>query len=57
MLIGYIFEARKIGDEYFLGVMRYGYPDINFIMRCGENIFNKALNQPNDDGQYFAVTA
>lgn len=54
LVIGEIFEARKVGDKCYLGIQWQGDIDIDFIAECSADVQIKVLNQPTDKGRLFA---
>ena len=57
LIVGYIYEAKRVGSKHFLGIAAYEHKalDLSFMLSCSEGLFKKALAQHTDDGFYFAV--
>jgi hypothetical protein len=57
LIVGYVFEVRKIDDRHYLGIKAFGYPDMNFILECQSKHAERVLAQATDEGESFAVVA
>jgi len=57
LIVGYVFDITKIGDNKYLGIKAFAYPDLNFLLKCQSQQTKLVLNQPTDGGKFFAVVA
>jgi len=57
LIVGYVFDITKIGDNNYLGIKAFIYPDLNFLLECQSQQAELVLAQPTDDGEFFAVVA
>lgn len=57
LIVGYVFDIIKIGDNKYLGIKAFAYPDLNFLLKCQSQQTELVLTQPTNDGEFFAVVA
>lgn len=57
LIVGNVFDITKIGDNNYLGIKAFAYPDLNFLLKCQSQQTELVLTQPTDDGEFFAVVA
>ena len=57
LIVGYVFDITTIGDNKYLGIKAFEYPDLNFLLKCQSQHTELVLSQQTDDGNFFAVVA
>lgn len=57
LIVGSVFEVRRIADQAYLGIKAFEYPSLSFILRCEPRHAEFVLGQSTANGDLFVAVA